>query len=191
MWAWKVKTHKVDLSKYVKAGISLRGGQCRWGTFQGDHLCQTEGLALRETDVTQDMRSWPKSDPVQAQRSGPKGGSQQPPIVTICWDMTLVTARSEELHVCYKRARPLLNHSQRWVAETGRNNRCQSSLNGICHLSKFQIIPLLRRKMKAKMLPEFDILINYFLHMRNWLILHVTLEPSCVLNCKMSKESSL
>lgn len=114
-----------------------------------------------------------------------------PPIVTICWDMTLVTASSEELHVCYKRAQPLLNHSQWWVAETGRDNRCQSSLNVICHLSKFQIIPLLRRKMKAKMLPEFDILINYFLHMRNWLILHVTLEASCVLNCKISKESSL
>ena len=79
-----------------------------------------------------------------------------------------------------RRARPLINCSQWWVAETRKNNRCQSSLNEICHLSKFQITPQLKRKMKTRMLLEFDILINYFLHVKNWLILHVTLEPSCV-----------
>ena len=31
------------------------------------------------------------------------------------------------------------------------------------------------------MLSKSDILINYFPHMKNWLILHVTLGPSCAL----------
>lgn len=104
----------------------------------------------------------------------------RPHILAVCWNTTPLTASSEEAPAPYRRAWSLINCSQWWVAGTGKNNRCQSSLNEICHLSKFQITPQLKRKMKTRMHLEFDILINYFLHMKNWLILHVTLEPSCV-----------
>lgn len=103
-----------------------------------------------------------------------------PPIVCMCWYTTLLTANSEEAPALYQRTWPLIICSQWWVAGTERNNRCQSLLNVIRHLSKFQITPQLRRKMKARMLHEFDILINYFLRMKNWLIIHVTLEHFCV-----------
>lgn len=72
----------------------------------------------------------------------------------------------------------------------GKNNRCQSSLHPICHRSKFQIIPQLRRKMKARMFSSSDILINYFLHMKNWstTLCHLG-TPMCILHYKISQEN--
>lgn len=121
-----------------------------------------------------------KSSFILSPRSALKGGTQQSTNSLHVLVHDPLTANSEEAPALYKRTRPLINCSQWWAAGTERNNRCQSLLNAICHLSKFQITPQLRRKMKVRMLHEFDILINYFLRMKNWLIIHVTLEHFCV-----------
>lgn len=109
---------------------------------------------------------------VLSSRSALKGGTQQPTnhhCLSGC-EPCGCRASSREEHITLKKKKkwlwPLLWW---WVVETGENNRCQSSLHAICHLSKFQIIPQLRRKMKARMFSRVDILINYFPQMKNWL----------------------
>lgn len=112
------------------------------------------------------------------------------PIAAVDRDATLVaTPRVQKNNVCATLQKGTAWDESRCVAGTRGNNRCQSSLHLICHLSKFLIIPQLRRKMKARMLSNFDTRINYFLHMKNRLILHVTLEPSCGLRSRISRES--
>lgn len=136
-----------------------------WGL---DCCSQNEVITLEETVVTQDMSSQAQENSlVLSSRSALKGGTQQPTNHHCLSgrEPCGYTASSEEEHITLKKwTWPLLWW---WVVETGKNNRCQSSLHVICHLSKFQIIPQLRRKMKARMFSRFDILINYFLQMKN------------------------
>lgn len=143
---------------------------------------QNEVITLGTTAVTWDMsREAQESTCVLSSRSALKGGraaDNQSPPSTGTWPLWLHGELRRHTRVSpHRRAWPLINHSRQWVVETGENNRCQSSLHVICCLSKFQIISQLRRKMKARMLFQSDILINYFLLLKNWLILHVTLEP--------------
>lgn len=101
---------------------------------------------------------------------------ESPLTVTVYWDETLVAtwgAQRNILHITGReRAQPVIKWSVAaaaavvggrdvWGNKKKGKNRCQSSLHTICHFSKFQIIPQLRSKMKARMFPTFDILINY------------------------------
>lgn len=167
---------------YVNTDITFRGAILRWSLPGEDRCRQNEVITLEETALTHTPQahigifilSFSKGwRPTNRPSSGnhPRaawratGGARQWPHQRV---MNCLAVGGGD----------------------GGNNRCQSSLQAICCLSKFQIILQLRRKMKARMFSSSDILINYSLHKKNWLTLCHLGVLFCSLRCKISHERS-